>query len=383
MSPETKICFISMNAYPLFDGRIKNVFGGSEVEFYLLASELSEDSDFDVHFVVKRQELPVCKKFGKVSMHSYGKCFSSLKGKSFLKILPWIADKLVFPHVIAFFVFLNKLDCDVYVQSCAGRLTGLVAMFCRISGRKFIYKVASDIDCDGTYEKRAGIDGKIYKYGIANATHVITISEKQRKLLKAQGIKSSLILCSLPPVKFEKAENKRTVLWVGRCVESKHPELFLRLASELKEYFFEMVCVENSGSEELFGEISAKAKTVDNLTFNKGVPFGEMQTFYGKARLFVSTSDYEGFPLSFIQSMQNGVPVISLNVDPDKVLTEKATGRCSGSYDNLKKDITELMENKDKWEHLSANAFAYADEFHNLEKAVDKIKKLIDEIVNE
>ena len=38
-------------AYPLFNPQIKTVFGGAEVDLYLLATELAKDNDFAVSFI--------------------------------------------------------------------------------------------------------------------------------------------------------------------------------------------------------------------------------------------------------------------------------------------------------------------------------------------
>ena len=47
-----RVCFVIMKAYPLFNPEIKSVFGGAEVDFYNLATELAKDKNFDVSCVV-------------------------------------------------------------------------------------------------------------------------------------------------------------------------------------------------------------------------------------------------------------------------------------------------------------------------------------------
>ena len=39
-------------AYPLFDQNIEGVFGGAEVDLFLLAAELARDPGFEVDFIV-------------------------------------------------------------------------------------------------------------------------------------------------------------------------------------------------------------------------------------------------------------------------------------------------------------------------------------------
>ena len=47
-----KVCFVSPKAYPLFDDKAQGVFGGAEVDLYMLGTELAADDAFEVSFIV-------------------------------------------------------------------------------------------------------------------------------------------------------------------------------------------------------------------------------------------------------------------------------------------------------------------------------------------
>jgi hypothetical protein len=47
----TKVCFIAPKAYPLFNRNVKEIFGGAEMDLYLLSTELAKDKDFAVNFI--------------------------------------------------------------------------------------------------------------------------------------------------------------------------------------------------------------------------------------------------------------------------------------------------------------------------------------------
>ena len=58
-------------------------------------------------------------------------------------------------------------DADVYYQSPAGAFTGITAWFCRMTGRKFIFRVASDSDCEKEHGRiELWRDRKLYDYGL-------------------------------------------------------------------------------------------------------------------------------------------------------------------------------------------------------------------------
>ena len=47
-----RVCFVCPKAYPIFNPEIESVFGGAEVDLYLIATELAKDDAFEVSFVV-------------------------------------------------------------------------------------------------------------------------------------------------------------------------------------------------------------------------------------------------------------------------------------------------------------------------------------------
>ena len=46
-----RICFVSPKSYPLFNPAVKAVFGGAEVDLYLLGTELAKDKNFNISFI--------------------------------------------------------------------------------------------------------------------------------------------------------------------------------------------------------------------------------------------------------------------------------------------------------------------------------------------
>ena len=84
------------------------------------------------------------------------------------------AQRAAFPDC-AFFIrarrdcssALMAADADVYYQSPAGAYTGITAWFCRMTGRRFMFRVASDSDCEKEHGRiRFWRDRKLYNYGL-------------------------------------------------------------------------------------------------------------------------------------------------------------------------------------------------------------------------
>jgi len=51
-----KICFIDWFAYPLFNPKSNIVFGGAQIQLYLLAKELAKNKNFKIFFLTDNQK---------------------------------------------------------------------------------------------------------------------------------------------------------------------------------------------------------------------------------------------------------------------------------------------------------------------------------------
>ena len=56
----TKICFVSLKAYPIFNPKISSIFGGSEVQLYFIGNELANYENMRVNFLVEVKPLTKC-----------------------------------------------------------------------------------------------------------------------------------------------------------------------------------------------------------------------------------------------------------------------------------------------------------------------------------
>ncbi|APX96591.1 glycosyltransferase family 4 protein [Natronorubrum daqingense] len=96
------------------------------------------------------------------------------------------------------------------------------------------------------------------------------------------------------------------VLFVGRLVEGKRPELVLeafeRLADSKAELYF-------CGTGALRSVLEERAGS--NVTFLGSVPYGEMSSVYRGADLLVLASRAEGVPRTIMEALSTGVPVVS------------------------------------------------------------------------
>ncbi len=92
-------------------------------------------------------------------------------------------------------------------------------------------------------------------------------------------------------------------------------------------------------------DIMNQAEKVPNLEIKRYLPFNEANKEFRKAKLFVNTSNYEGFPNTFLQAWSYGTPVISF-VDPHNLIKENRLGIRVHDINEMVQKVDEFLGNK-------------------------------------
>ena len=342
-----KICFLSPKAYPLFNNKIHAPLGGgTEVQLYLLARELSSYPDVEVSFIVANDGEPAQETYENIDI------FKSFQFKDIL--IKRISD---------FYKTMRKVDADIYIQSTLTAFSGMIALLCRLRGKKFVYRLASDSEVDGRYEQERGVFiDYISKFVFKFAHLVIVQNAGQQEVLLGRKVKNISLLRSGMDANDSVVQKEDFVLWVGRSVETKRPELFIQLAKQIPEIRFVMILSGNPDNR-LHQIIKNKCKEVLNLELHESLSFNETKGYFQKARIFISTSDMEGFPMVFLQAAANRTPIVSLYVDPEGILSERKCGLFSqGNFFLLKGQVSELLRDGNLYQELAENGHNFIQE---------------------
>ncbi len=237
--------------------------------------------------------------------------------------------RFFYPRLFRIWRAMKASDSDVYYVRCAGYLTGVVALFCKIYNKKSIYAAGHDSDfIPGKFLISNQRDKWLHKVGIGLVTRIVVQSKQQQKLLQKYFNRSSHVIRNFTIYDSKKiaVESRQIVLWVSTIREWKRPWLFLELAKANPDKQFVMIGGPDHSNHCLFREIEARADEITNLTFKGFQPIKITESYFDQCKVFVNTSVYEGFPNTFIQAWRRGIPVLSF-FDPDNVIKDNQLGQ--------------------------------------------------------
>jgi hypothetical protein len=346
-----RICFVGLENLPVLAPEFEqHGIGGAQLQQSLLAKAFVRRG-FPVSMVVGdygQQDGAVWS-----GIRTY-KAYSSREG------IPVV--RFVHPRWTKLCAALRRAAADVYYVSCAGAQVGQVAMWAARNGRRMVFRVASDADCD---PERLLIsfwrDRKLYEYGLRCAAAILAQSVRQQELLKRNyGVESSVasLLVDAPERELSFAERDISLLWVSNIQQLKRPEMFLQLAQRSPTCTASMIGGTQPRAHDLYQEIHARAEAVGNLTFHGPLPYRATNRLFDRARVFVNTSETEGFPNTFLQAWIRGVPVVTF-FDPDDVVRREGLGHTVTSLDEMIGAAHGLTADSQAWLETSARCRAY------------------------
>ncbi len=347
-----KVCFIAPKAYPLFNPEVASIFGGAEVDLYLLSTELAQNPLFQASFIVADYDQPACVDINNVTI------YKSLNFKQNALIGAW-----------KIWQAMRQADADIYFLEAASTGMALAAVFCKFFKRKFVYRTASALECDGTWFRIKSLAGRLMRWGMLRADIVIVQNANDQKNLERTTGRQGLLIPNAQNLNIIRPTKKDVIIWVGRSDTIKGPYRFLKLATEVPEEKFLMVCPQATGDNH-YDQLVQQAASIPNLEFVTRVPFDKIDESVSRARVLVNTSDSEGFPNVFIHACKAAVPILSLNVNPDGFLDRYQCGICSqGDPVKMPHDLKTLLD-ENHFQTYSRNARRYAEEHHDISRII-------------
>jgi glycosyltransferase involved in cell wall biosynthesis len=230
---------------------------------------------------------------------------------------------------------------------------------------KLDFICALDTEVNGEYRREHPLFGALFEFALrrCDARHAITreqVAHYRRRGMEATLYRYLIFPRSGPVVGAKDVD----FLWVSRCMPIKRPHLFLDLAVALPASSFRMICP--AQDRDLWDSISRRAADLPNVELIESVPYHRVQDFYDRAKVFVNTSTWEGWPNSFIQAGLGRAALLSLDVNPDDIFGDFGPGvYAAGDFAVLVAAARRMMEDVSALEAMQAGCERFVVEMHD------------------
>lgn len=384
---------VCANAYPLFDFTVPPAGGGMETRAALFGRGLAGRGRWRTCFVVSDFGQDFHTRHENIDFHIYQPTFRKAGRNVFPRLrkrrwfpvlnldrrdldllwqMPMIAAWLALPALF-FPRFWRELAPDVVCCFGNSERTAEVIADCRRAGIRTVLCIASDKDLSADYRpgnrerNHYGMPKWKGHYSLARADRIVVQTESQQEALRERFgregvlIRNPVHVAPEDPARWLPRAQREHVLWIGRAEDfNKRPMLFLELARDLPELRFVMIA--GRSDEAVFSALVRVCPP--NLRILEHVPAHEIWDWLRRARAFVNTSKFEGFPNTFLQSAVTGVPIVSLEVDPDGMLTRHGCGICTQGDPGAMRAALKMLTS----DPARADALALACHRHVLER---------------
>lgn len=261
----------------------------------------------------------------------------------------------------------------VHSHLYAGKYAHVAASICGISGKVYtIHNIAKN---------EAGKMNRTFNRFLFKKCHVVPVSlteEIQKSVVDEYNIDFKDTPVVFNGVSMEKCHikndyngNKR-ILHVGRFATAKNHEVLVKSIANLVE----------SGHEvqlDLYGQGELKESIKDlvkKLHMENNINFcgltDDIYSIMEKNDIFVLPSLYEGMPMTLIEAMGTGMPILASNVGgiPDMIENEKSGLLCEPTVDGVVKGLERLIESEEDRKRYGENAVISSEKF-----SADKMAK--------
>lgn len=203
---------------------------------------------------------------------------------------------------------------------------------------------------------------------------IVGVSNYDYKNLESERINNHVSVIynglSVPIIDKEKEQTlfsneKKNILSIARVSPPKRHDLFIQIAQQLPEYNFVWI-----------GNLDPIEGTPDNCHFVGNIP--NAGAYCNDADLFVLVSDYEGLPMTIIEAMSQGLPVISSNVGGVHEIVQNGVNGfvVPNEVNDFTDKIKTILENAELYSKMSQSSKSIYEKDLTVDNMVSKYFEL-------
>jgi glycosyltransferase involved in cell wall biosynthesis len=170
------------------------------------------------------------------------------------------------------------------------------------------------------------------------------------------------------------------LLWCGRFIDLKHPELPIMVAKKLKEerYSFNLTFIGNGPLEDKMKELCVSYGIEDSVVFLGAMSPEKVRENMESANIYLFTSDFnEGWGAVLNESMNSACAVVASHAigSVPFLIKHNENGLIykNGDLDSLVCQVKRLMDDRDLQSRLGLNAYQTMSETWNAKIAAERL----------
>ncbi|BAZ10224.1 putative glycosyl transferase [Calothrix sp. NIES-4071] len=179
-------------------------------------------------------------------------------------------------------------------------------------------------------------------------------------------------------------EKGRYILFLGRIVPEKRPDLLIEAFSKLQQTGWKLVLAGGvSDTKDYTAEILDKISTNPDIIFAGELQGVRLAEIVRGAGLFALPSDLEGLPLAMLEAMREGIPVVASDIAPHQQLV---TGRGilfeAGNVDSCMQSLAWSIQNPQECAKMAKNAQIYLHNNYSWDRITSDTMRLYTKLLN-
>ena len=353
----------------------QQAIGGAELQIKFLIENLIS-KNFKVFFIYEDNKIPFVSEFNELNLLPIKHIIKSKRLGD-----PWILHKRdIFKH-------LHIIKPDAIYTRTYSSWSGCATKYAIKNNIAHVWAVASDNDIPDAFKNTSvlkpfdKVAKSLMNFTLKNCTQIIIQNSKQQTdLLNLFGRKGVLVTQASKIVKnvklIDKSSSKLEVIWIANLKPIKQPKVFLKLVKNFKND--SRICFTMVGKpSKKYDNVIRELDSASNFKFLGQLDNNKVNDLLLKSHVLVNTSLSEGFSNTFVQAWLRKVVVISMNSNPNNILTDKKIGFVEASIPKISSRLNFLIEEKKYLKFTAEKAYDYAINHHNIDKELNKVVELL------
>lgn len=301
-------------------------------------------------------------------------------GISFVKIGKSKLDILVEWIKIAYAI--KKTHSDVIIFRGADRRTFPIALASRLLKTKFLFFAASDVNFVPGKELIHGVkfNRKLYQKSIRHIPYIVVQNTYQKKTLQENYGKTCLVLPNIwlgNENIIVSSEKSIDVIWVANFRRLKRAEWMVEAAKNNPHLRFALIG-RPSADLDYYKQMEHECSELENVSFYGPLGFDRTNALVAQSRILACTSEFEGFPNTFLQAWAYTLPVVS-TVDPSNVIERNNLGKVVKDKEEFCETVKCLLENVEDYGDICKSINDYFLSNHSPDINFSKLMAYIQE----